>query len=202
MAGYASWSFADIEKFKKELKADPTTSGIDVATPGGILVAADVAFQTSEKVSVGFGGFNNTFGLKVEDNGFTFADQKANLFSFYTNIFYQHIGAQVGVLRFSSTDDTIDPNTGVPDPASNASETDFDFFLAGRSGGEKWSAGAGAGAYYLGGDAKETVLSAYVNGSFKLTKGISIDAGYWYLGETKAGDDSASRLSAGAGFTF
>ncbi len=197
MAGYASWNFASIEQLKK----DPNFSGVDIAVPGGILIAGDVAIKANENVSLGVGAFNNNFGLKIEEAGSTYADVHANMLSFYGNIFYQKVGVQVGTLFYSETDDaTFFPLA--PGESNKNTSTDFDFFLVGRTGGTQWTAGVGAGGYYYGGVFKETVVSAFANGSVKLAKGLSVDAGYWFLGESKEGGDSASRLSIGAGYSF
>jgi hypothetical protein len=210
MVGYASWDMAALKAMEKE---DPD---LDFSRPTGILIAGDATFKTTEAISLGLGGWYNSanFGadMRLGSETMELADNNGDMFSLYGNVFYKKIGLQAGWVKNSN--ELTFPDQFLADFNSTFDQTDFNAFVVGRFGGERWAASVGLGLYKYGnlsgtagGEGFEeegggTVGSLFANGSVKVFKNLSVDAGLWVIGESDAGDDAATRLTIGVGYTF
>jgi hypothetical protein len=162
------------------------------------------------------GSFTRTIGSSLD------------AYSIYGSAFYKNVGVQAGLVH-STSDLTFSENiasgpfAGSLSASSSSAADDVNLFGVYRMSGERGSFSVGAGLYHNGSidadtlrfpngaelplDAIEatTVFSAFVNGSLHLTRSLSLDASYWYIGSgAKEGEDkdNASRITVGIGLTL
>jgi len=214
MAGYAAWDFAYIKALEKGDPGDQYS--LDFTRPQGFILAGDFVYEANDRIAVGAGGWYNAAGFSGDfiwnptNERSDFSQSDVKMWSLYGNVFYKAIGAQIGVVGNKNTLDF--PASGdIAAESYDFTSTDMTYFLVGRFGGERFALGAGLGAYKYGtfsvngtkaSEAGDWVPSGYVNASVKVVKGLSVDAGVWYIGESSAKDDSATRFTVGAGYSF
>jgi hypothetical protein len=218
MAGFAKWSLPAAPADTDAIEA----AGGRIRGDGhrGFIFAGDFSFRATGPVSVGVGGWYN----KVEPEVVSFpadpthfaADitQRTSFSSIYGNVFYGHFGVQAGLapVRIQLS---VESPPGVL-VADHFNEVDFNLFAVGRFGQDGWVATVGGGFYRYGtrpaGQRLEVdespaanTFSAFANTSIRLSRGLSVDASFWFTGGYEAADDggfsSQSRVSVGLGYS-
>jgi hypothetical protein len=224
MGGWSNWDFGGLDEAREFLESE---GGGITGGQNGFIIAGDFTGRIGRGLSVGGGGWVNTVADQIRDvflyspnfpGGYT-ETISYQLYSFYGNMFYKHVGVQVGVVPFKGTLNIFDP-VYLQSYEGDISQTDVNVFGMARmgSGGtrnQSWSATAGAGIYRYGErnlyllnapprSPAATAFTAFANASIFVYKHLSVDMSFWYTGADKnegtgLGNPSQSRFTIGVG---